>query len=262
MERPFMSEEALRVLVVDDEESFAKVTAMHLKEHYGYETTVVFSGTEAVAMLGDSQHEFDLILLDYMMPEMNGLNVLQWMHEQKNGTPVIMVTGAGAEHVAVEAMKLGAYDYVQKDHIDIGHLDILMRGTHERYLFQKEKEQYIQLLRDRDRVITSLESFHGSIDSLSHIVNNSLALVALNIREYSSALAPEVKEETQKKVHRVFEEIEREYSFIASVVALILRFSSAMQAMLTDEMGPSQQHTALKTEIESLVQAHKENMDS
>jgi DNA-binding response OmpR family regulator len=257
-----MSHNALHILFVDDEKSFALGTALRLKENYGYETTVLFSGTEAIEAMGNAQRQFDVVLLDYMMPGVNGLNVLQWMHEQKNDTPVIMLTGAGTEHVAVEAMKLGAYDYVQKDLIDIGHLDILLRGTHERHLFRKEKEQRLQLLRNRDRVITTLVSFQNSIDSLSHVVNNSLALVALNIREYSGALAPDVKEETQKKLRGAFEEIEREYNFIASVVALILRLTNTMQEMLTGDMAASPQPSSLQSEIESLVQTHKEKMDS
>jgi DNA-binding response OmpR family regulator len=257
-----MSHNALHILFVDDEKSFALGTALRLKENYGYETTVLFSGTEAIEAMGNAQQQFDVVLLDYMMPGVNGLNVLQWMHEQKNDTPVIMLTGAGTEHVAVEAMKLGAYDYVQKDLVDIGHLDILLRGTHERHLFRKEKEQRLQLLRNRDRVITTLDSFQSSIDSLSHVVNNSLALVSLNIREYSGALAPDVKEETQKKLRGAFEEIERDYSLIAVVVALILRLTNAMQEMLAGDMAASPQPSSLQTEIESLVQAHKEKMDS
>jgi len=258
-----MSNVPMRILFVDDEESFARGTSLRLKENYGYEATVLSSGREAIETLGNAPQPFDVVLLDYMMPDMNGLNVLQWMHEQKNDTPVIMLTAAGTEHIAVEAMKLGAYDYVQKDLIDIGHLDILLRGTHERHLFQKEKEQRLQLVRDCDRVMTSLESYQSSIDSLSHVANNSLALVALNIREHSEALAADVNEETQKRIREAFEEIEREYQFIASVVALILRLTNAMEEMFAGDTSVSpQHHSSLKSEIEALMQTHKDQMDS
>jgi DNA-binding response OmpR family regulator len=257
-----MSDDPMRILIVDDEESFALGTALRLKENYGYETTLLTSGREAIETLGTAQQQFDVVLLDYMMPDVNGLNVLQWMHEEKNNTPVIMLTGAGTEHIAVEAMKLGAYDYVQKNLIDIGHLDIILRGTHERHLFRKEKEHRLQMLKDRDRMLTSLEFFQSSIDLLSHVVNNSLAFVALNMQEHSEALAVDLKEETQNKIHEAFEEMEREYSFIASVVALILKLSIAMQEMLTSGATASSDHITLQTEIESLAQAHKEKMDS
>jgi CheY-like chemotaxis protein len=257
-----MSDDPIRILIVDDEESFALGTALRLKENYGYLTTVLSSGSEAIQALENSSQQFDIVLLDYMMPGMNGLNVLQWMHEQKNNTPVIMLTGAGTEHIAVEAMKLGAYEYVQKDLMDIGHLDIILRGTHERHLFQKEREYRLQLLKDRDRMITSLESYQKSIDSLSQVASNSLSLVALNIREHSEALSADVKEETRNKIRESFGELEREYLFIASVVALILRLTATMQKMLSGDSSLSPQHTALQSEIESLTQTYKEKMDS
>src|SRR5512140_423859 len=131
-----MGHESLNILLVDDEETFVKMLAFHLKDHYGYRTTSVNSGREAVEMIEQTRSGFDVILLDYMMPDMNGLNVLQWMLEQKNLTPVIMLTAAGSEHIAVEALKLGAYDYVRKELIDINHLDILIRGTHERHMYR------------------------------------------------------------------------------------------------------------------------------
>jgi len=257
-----MSENPMRILLVDDEESFALGTALRLKENYGYETTLLSSGREAIETIGHSPQQFDVVILDYMMPGVNGLNVLQWMHEQKNDTPVIMLTGAGTEHIAVEAMKLGAYDYVQKDLLDIGHLDILLRGTHERHLFRKEKERRLQIVKDRDRMVSSLEFFQNSIDLLSHVVNNSLAFVELNIREYSETLTVDANEETQKKIRGAFEEMKREYSFIASVVALILKLTMAMQEMLDSGMLASAEHVALQSEIASLAQTHKEKMNS
>jgi DNA-binding response OmpR family regulator len=257
-----MDQETMNILLVDDEESFVQGTAMRLRENYGYRTTVLLSGAEAIEAIGKARPQFDVVLLDYMMPDVNGLNVLQWMHEQKNSTPVIMLTSAGTEHVAVEAMKLGAYDYVQKDLLDIGHLDIVLRGTYERYRFRLERDRRLQQLIDRDRVITSLEFFQKSIDSLSTVVNNSLALVALIIREYSETITPDVKEETHNKLRGDFKELEREYKFIASVVGLILNLTNSMQEMLAGDMTISPDQASLQSEIESLVHAHKDNMDS
>lgn len=62
------------------------------------------------------------------------------MYEQKNETPVLMLTAAGTENIAVEAMKLGAYDYIKKDQLDLEHLPINLNGIYERYLFRKERE--------------------------------------------------------------------------------------------------------------------------
>jgi DNA-binding response OmpR family regulator len=257
-----MSNEKLSILLADDEETFVKVLALHLREHYNYQTTVVFSGKEAIEQIENSREGFDVVLLDYMMPEVNGLNVLQWMLEQKNQTPVIMLTAAGSEQVAVEALKLGAFDYVRKELLEFDHLDILIRGTHERHLFRKEREQKVQLLRDREHDRNSLENFQNSINSLSHVVNNSIALLSLNIKENQHALSPYVKEEARQQFATAFEEIDREYKTISSVVNLIQSLSRAMQETLSGSKPAPPDASFLQKEIETILRNHKEKMDS
>ena len=88
----------LNILVADDDEPFR----VFIKQSLGRQSYDVVScgdGQEAIDIL--SQHKFDVILLDHKMPERSGLNVLQWMHEQKLNTPVILLTGEGSEQVAV-----------------------------------------------------------------------------------------------------------------------------------------------------------------
>lgn len=257
-----MGEGTLSILLVDDEETFVKVLALHLREDYGYRTAVAFSGKEAIEMIENSRKEFDVVLLDYMMPEVNGLNVLQRMLEQKNQTPVIMLTAAGSETVAVEALKLGAYDYVRKELLEIDHLDILLRGTHERHLFRKEREQRLQLQRDRDHDQNSLGTFQNSINSLSHVVNNSIALLSLNIKENLQTLTPYVKEEARSQFARAFEEIDREYKMISSVVNLMLSLSTAMQEKLSGSNVKLPIEASLQKEVETVLREHKEKMDS
>jgi len=255
-----MNDSPLRILLADDEETFVKVIAMHLKENYGYDTTVVFSGREAIDAIGKAARPFDVVLLDYRMPEVSGLNVLQWLLEQKNETPIVMLTAAGTEQVAVEALKLGAYDYIRKETIDIEHLDILLRGTHERHLFRRERDQRSQLLRDRDRDRNSLGTFQNSINSLSHVVNNSIALLSLNIREHIQTLSPFVKHEAQTLFVKAFEEIDSEYKLISSVVNLIVSLSTTMQEKLSSDSGASPIEASLQQEVEEVVRQHATKM--
>lgn len=114
-----------RILIAEDEESFLRVliTGLELTDR-----SIVYaceSGDEAVEALKGSK--YDVAILDHRMPGMTGLNVLQWMHEQKLDTLSIMLTGAGSENIAVEAMKLGACDHMRKD-----HFPILVQSVYER----------------------------------------------------------------------------------------------------------------------------------
>ncbi len=199
-----MEREQLRILLVDDEESFVKVLGLSLKEEYGYNTTVTLSGREATRFIETDPRGFDVILLDYMMPDFSGLNVLQWMHEQKCETPVIVLTGAGSEEVAVEAMKLGAYDYARKEQLELHHLDILIKSTHERHLFRIAKsldeDRTKEILKNReatDKVQQVMSSIAPALNSA--LVNLSVAIDSVTSMENSLDRA-KMKEELLRPV--------------------------------------------------------------
>jgi DNA-binding response OmpR family regulator len=154
------------ILFAEDEPSFRLAVFTFLSSQ-GFQVEVCETGKAAVEALTHSQ--FDVVILDYRMPEMSGLNVLQWMYEQKFETPVIMLTGAGSETIAVEALKLGAYDYILKDQLDFHHLPIVINGVYERYMFRKEKKFREEFERRRENDLTTLELFHSTLSSLSSL---------------------------------------------------------------------------------------------
>src|SRR5690242_6375629 len=100
-----------KILVVDDESELKNILTESLSEK-GYEVTGVTSGLEALTHLQNC--DFDILLSDLMMPEMDGLTLLQRALEIDPNLICIMMTGQGAIQTAVDAMKLGAFDYVLK----------------------------------------------------------------------------------------------------------------------------------------------------
>lgn len=202
--------EKIRVLVAEDEESFLVVLTTVLETTNRFEVERCESGDEAVEAL--KRTHYDVVILDQNMPGMTGLNVLQWLHEQKSTTPVIMLTGAGSENIAVEAMKLGAYDYVRKDQFDRGHFPILVSGVYERYLFRKEREQPDINLRERERYLAFLELLRNSMSSFAEIVQMTLAKMAFVTDESERSLRPLLppagKEILEKFNRTVREELE------------------------------------------------------
>lgn len=104
-------EKAHRILLVDDEERFAS-SLKRILEFYGYEITTALSGASAVQLL--KTDSFDLLLLDVNLPDINGCDILEFVVSAKIPTTVVMLTGLSTVELAVRAMKLGAYDFLNK----------------------------------------------------------------------------------------------------------------------------------------------------
>jgi two-component system response regulator PilR (NtrC family) len=102
----------IRVLVVDDEQSMRELLAIMLRQA-GYDVTLADGGEAAVERLSKGE-TFDLVVTDLRMRKVDGLAVLKATKEFSPRTVVLVVTAFASTETAVEAMKLGAYDYVTK----------------------------------------------------------------------------------------------------------------------------------------------------
>ena len=102
----------VRVLIIEDE----KLIRWSLRQKFesrGYEVTEVENGKEAFRAL--DQGVFDLIMLDYKLPDTTGLDILKTVREMDADVVIIMMTAFSSIESAVDAIKLGAYDYVHSD---------------------------------------------------------------------------------------------------------------------------------------------------
>jgi two-component system response regulator AtoC len=107
-----------RILVVDDEANLRKVLAAILRKD-GYEVAVAEDGEQAMAEF--EKNGADVIISDLVMPKMGGMDILTRIRTQKSSVPVIIITAHGTVDSAVEAIKLGAFDYITKpfEHAEI-----------------------------------------------------------------------------------------------------------------------------------------------
>ncbi len=110
-----------RILVVDDEDSVRKVLKRFLSS-LGHDAIMAGSGEEALEKI---QEKPAIVLLDYLMPEVNGIEVLEKIKEISPSTDVIMVTGVGGHKVGMESFKQGAFEFVTKP-IDLARLKFLL----------------------------------------------------------------------------------------------------------------------------------------
>lgn len=102
---------AERILIIEDEEKIARVLQLEL-QFEGYEAVMVHNGTDGLLAFHDEH--WDLILLDWMLPEMSGLDVLKRIRKHNETTPVILLTAKGEISDKVTALDAGANDYVTK----------------------------------------------------------------------------------------------------------------------------------------------------
>jgi DNA-binding NtrC family response regulator len=135
-----------RILIVDDEERMADVIAMALRRA-GYECETRQNGVEALQAL--EERGADLLVTDWKMPEMDGLELLRRVHVQRPALPVILITAHGSVPSAVAAMREGAFDYVTKpfDNDELRALvaralDMTRLERENRYLRQEVSSRY------------------------------------------------------------------------------------------------------------------------
>ncbi|MBB3113582.1 two-component system alkaline phosphatase synthesis response regulator PhoP [Paenibacillus phyllosphaerae] len=100
-----------KVLVIEDEPTLARLLSYNLTQE-GYDTTVIEHGAEGLQAA--LQRSFDLIILDIMLPGMNGFEILSRLRQSGNSTPVIVLTARNAEEEVVQGLKRGADDYITK----------------------------------------------------------------------------------------------------------------------------------------------------
>jgi CheY-like chemotaxis protein len=102
-----------RVLHIEDSETDAYIVKRAFRDEPGVEVAWVATGGEGVRRVQDE--DFDLVLLDYALPDITGLEVLLQIVEKRPDVPVILVSGFGSEYVAARGLQVGAVGYVNKD---------------------------------------------------------------------------------------------------------------------------------------------------
>ena len=117
-----------RLLIVEDKESLAHMLREAV-EADGFEPDVASSGSEAIRWLAEGRR-YAAVLTDLRLPGADGIAVLRQAKENDPDCPVIVMTAFGTIENAVEAMKLGAFDFIQKP-IDVDHLGLLLRRCRE-----------------------------------------------------------------------------------------------------------------------------------
>lgn len=133
--------ENYQILFVDDDKDILMMVEQYLNMQ-GYNITTVNSGLKALDLV--KERDFHIIFTDYKMPEFNGLELLAAVKQYNSEIEVIIVTGYGSMESAVQAMKFGSYDYLQKP-FKLDHLKLII----DRIIEEKKIENKAALIRKR-----------------------------------------------------------------------------------------------------------------
>jgi DNA-binding NtrC family response regulator len=120
-------EKIINVLLVDDEKGYINVLSNRLGKR-SINATKAFSGTQAIQML--RKKDFDVVVLDLKMEDMDGIEVLKIMKKMAPEVPVIFLTGHGSQEAAREGIAFGAFDYLTKP-CELSQLIEKIKQAHE-----------------------------------------------------------------------------------------------------------------------------------
>ncbi|MBS9768094.1 MAG: sigma-54-dependent Fis family transcriptional regulator [Flavobacteriaceae bacterium] len=155
------------VLIIDDEKSIRR-SLQEILEYEKYSTTTAENAMVALELLADN--EYDVILCDIKMPEIDGIEALPKMLELRPNVPIVMLSGHGNIDTAVETIKLGAYDFIEKP-VDLNRLLVTVKNA-----------------LDRTNLITETKVLKKKVSKKYRIVGKSAPLE--KVREMIEKVAP------------------------------------------------------------------------
>jgi DNA-binding response OmpR family regulator len=212
----------VKILVVDDDQINAKMLSKRLIKR-GFEVETLFCGNSCIEYI-EKHNDIDLILLDIMMPDLSGLEVLTIIRKKYStmDLPVIMVTAKGEASDVVDAMKKGANDYIQKPvNMDIAEARV---RTH----------LSMGILNRESIVKKELETANAMIVTYNHEINNPLTIAMGMLRKCM------IKEELDG-----LEKVEHALNRIAEIVKKIDKVSQE-SSVQTDRYTEGQSMIKLK----------------
>ncbi len=131
-----------KILIADDD-SLVRMAIQKILTLFDHEVVAVESGRQVLEHISD---EFDVIVLDINMPDMDGFETLERLNQQQVDIPVLFLTGAGSMDYAVKAIHLGAYDFLTKPIADIELFHVKVKQAVEKRHFLLQEKAYKQQL--------------------------------------------------------------------------------------------------------------------
>ncbi|MCX7985224.1 MAG: sigma-54 dependent transcriptional regulator [Bacteroidetes bacterium] len=192
-----------RVLVVDDERSVRDSLKMIL-EYEKYEVFLAENGQEALQLL--RERTLDAVLLDVKMPGLDGIEVLTKIRTLGPSVPVIMISGHGTIETAVEATKLGAYDFLQKP-LDREKVLVTLRNALAHAALTRENEQLRLHLEGERKILGTSRAIQAILETIQQIAPTEARVLITGENGTGKELVARAIHRASKRAHGPFVEI-------------------------------------------------------
>lgn len=159
----------VNILFIDDDAQIIDIVGQYLIKT-GYAVTTTDQGAKAIRIM--REQKFDIVFTDLMMPDINGLEILEHVKKNNPDTEVIIVTGYGSIESAIKALKLGGYDYLQKP-INFERMTALIDRITEQHKLKAENLFYKNRLKERYKyddivgISSKMQDIYSIIDRIS-----------------------------------------------------------------------------------------------
>lgn len=164
------------VFIVDDEKAISKLLTYWVRDKWKYRVEVFERGEDVLKRLSAGP---DLILLDIMLPDLNGVEVLKRIRQQDEHVPVIMLSAQGSVEVAVDAIRQGAFDYFPKP-VDTQRLEPAVKNAIKSYDLQRE----LKLMKENakreysfDNIISADKKMQDVFKMVSKVLDNNITVL-------------------------------------------------------------------------------------
>ena len=201
------------VFIVDDEESILKLLSHWIKNQWNYK---IKSFNRGMNLLNSISEDPDLILLDIMLPDINGNEILQKIKQMNKNLPVIMLSAQGSIEVALESIRLGAFDYFPKP-IDKNRLEPAIRNAIKNYDLERE----VVKLRDNLKSEYSFENIISADSKMQEVFKMVGKVLDNDITVLIHGESGTGKELVARAIH--YNGIRKDYPFVVVNCASIPR---------------------------------------
>ena len=138
-----------KILIVDDDHTLSEIL-VNVLDFEGYQCDVANDGKTSLGKL--SQNSYDLLLLDLRLPDISGMEVLKEAMSQDYPVQAVMISGQGTIHKAVEATRMGAYDFLEKP-LDTERILVTLKNALERGRLEREKANLLESVKERYTIV-------------------------------------------------------------------------------------------------------------